>query len=164
MIHIKIKGLVDEDFVNYKYPAMFIALGHCNWKCCIESNIPIETCQNSELAKQEEIEIPVERIFHRYTSNSITQAIVIGGLEPMTKYSDITKLIKFFRDNGCDDEFVIYTGFYPNEIPTIIQQLQNNFKNIIIKFGRYKPNHNPHLDNVLGVNLISDNQYAERIC
>ena len=38
------------------------------------------------------------------------------------------------------------------------------FTNIIIKFGRYIPNQKPHYDEVLGVNLASDNQYAERIC
>ena len=37
------------------------------------------------------------------------------------------------------------------------------FKNIIFKFGRYKPNNNKHYDNVLGINLISDNQYGLEI-
>ena len=35
------------------------------------------------------------------------------------------------------------------------------YKNIIIKYGRYRPNQKPHYDEVLGVNLISDNQYAK---
>ena len=38
-----------------------------------------------------------------------------------------------------------------------------NFKNIIIKYGRYIPDQEPHYDEVLGVNLASDNQYAERL-
>lgn len=159
---LRIKSLVDEDFVNYKLPTMFVAIGRCNWKCCVEANIPIETCQNSELAKQEDIEMPVEKIFHRYISNPISKAVVVGGLEPFTQYSDIFELIKHFRDNDCEDEFIIYTGYKPDEIPTMIDQLKG-FKNIIIKYGRYKPNQQPHLDTVLGVNLVSDNQYAERI-
>lgn len=32
-----------------------------------------------------------------------------------------------------------------------------------LKFGRYIPNQTPHYDSILGVNLASDNQYAERI-
>ena len=32
---------------------------------------------------------------------------------------------------------------------------------IIVKFGRFRPNQEPHYDEVLGVNLISDNQYAK---
>ena len=39
----------------------------------------------------------------------------------------------------------------------------SQFKNIIIKYGRFIPNHKPHNDEVLGINLASDNQYAERI-
>jgi hypothetical protein len=37
------------------------------------------------------------------------------------------------------------------------------YKNVIIKYGRYIPNQTPHYDEVLGVNLASDNQYAERL-
>jgi hypothetical protein len=39
-----------------------------------------------------------------------------------------------------------------------------DYKNIIIKYGRYIPNQTPHYDEVLGVYLASDNQYAVRIC
>ena len=37
------------------------------------------------------------------------------------------------------------------------------YSNIIIKFGRFIPNREPHFDEVLGVNLASNNQYAKRI-
>jgi hypothetical protein len=37
------------------------------------------------------------------------------------------------------------------------------FKNIIIKFGRFVPNKPHHIDEVLGIELASDNQYAKRI-
>ena len=30
---MKIKGITDEDFVNYKYPSMFIATSICSFKC-----------------------------------------------------------------------------------------------------------------------------------
>lgn len=151
-----------EDFVNYKKPSMFIGIGYCNWKCCKESGIPITVCQNSELAKQKEIDISMDEIFHRYIENPITKAIVIGGLEPVTKYDDIYNLIKYFRSHGCNDDFVIYTGFYKKEIPMIVEQL-TQFLNIIIKFGRFVPNSNKKYDEILGVTLASDNQYAERI-
>ena len=35
------------------------------------------------------------------------------------------------------------------------------YENIIVKFGRYVPNQLPHYDNVLGIKLASDNQYAK---
>ena len=33
---------------------------------------------------------------------------------------------------------------------------------LVIKYGRYVPDQQPHFDEVLGVNLASDNQYARR--
>lgn len=159
---MKIKGLVDTDFVNYKDISMFISLGTCNWKCCKESNIPVSVCQNSELAKQKDIDISVEEIFHRYISNPIISAICIGGLEPLTMWNDIISLVKYFRDNKCDDTFIIYTGYYENEIKEQIEQIRP-YKNIIFKFGRYVPNNQSHYDKILGINLISDNQYGKVI-
>lgn len=160
---MKVKAIIDEDFTNYKKACMFIGLGTCNWKCCIEANIPITICQNSELAKQKDIEISVDEIFHRYTSNPITSAICIGGLEAVTKWQDIVNLIAYFRNNNCNDTFVIYTGYYADEIRPEIEQIKQ-YGNIVIKFGRYKPNNKPHYDDVLGINLISDNQYGKVIC
>ena len=57
---------------------------------------------------------------------------------------------------------VIYTGYYPQEIEEQVKAL-SSYKNIIIKFGRYVPNSTPVYDEVLGVTLASDNQFAERI-
>ena len=33
-----------------------------------------------------------------------------------------------------------------------------------LKFGRFKPNHTPHYDEVLGIKLCSDNQRGVQIC
>ena len=104
---MKIKGIIDEDFVNYKKVSMFIALGSCDWKCCIEANIPITVCQNCDLAKSKDIEISYQEIFDRYKQNLISESIVIGGLEPATQKGDIYNLIKLFRDNNCNDTCVI---------------------------------------------------------
>lgn len=159
---MKIIALLEEDFTNYKLPSMFIALGHCDWKCCKEANIPITVCQNSELAKEKEIEVSVDEIFHRYIQNPITKAIVLGGLEPMTVSGYVLDLIEYFRTHGCDDDFVIYTGYYAVEIPAIMTQLLK-YKNVVVKQGRFTPDRPKRYDDVLGVTLVSDNQYAERI-
>ena len=40
---MRIKFLVDEDFVNYKKPSMFIGFPSCTWKCekeCGQKNVP----------------------------------------------------------------------------------------------------------------------------
>lgn len=159
---MKIKGIVDEDFVNYKLPSMFISLGTCDWKCCKEANIPVTVCQNCELAKQPDIEISSNDILQRYIDNPISECVVIGGLEPAMQKEDILDLIQTFRENRYNDVFVIYTGYYKNEILDWIEQIRP-FGNIIFKFGRYKPNNEKHYDSVLGVNLVSDNQYGEVI-
>lgn len=160
---MRIKGLIDEDFINYKKVCMFISTYSCDWKCCIENNLPIETCQNCELALSETINISYENIFNRYISNSISKSVVIAGLEPMLQKDEVYELIEYFRNHNCMDDFVIYTGYYEYEIEDFIKQLKP-LKNIVIKFGRYIPNQTPHYDEVLGVNLASDNQKGVRIC
>ena len=162
MDSIRLKGVIMEDFVNYKVPSMFLITSYCNWKCCKEANIDITVCQNQSLAKQDVKEFNYETLLKAYQKNNISQAIVVGGLEPFEQSDELIELVKYFRDNKCTDTFIIYTGYYPNEIQSQIDKLKP-LGNIIIKFGRYIPNHNPHYDDVLGVNLASDNQYGEMI-
>lgn len=159
---IKVKGIIDEDFVNYRKPSMFIALGYCDWKCCKEANIPITICQNSELAKEKDIEVPVEELFDRYIQNPITSAIVIGGLEPFSVSGYVLDIIDYFRTHCCEDDFVIYSGYYADEVPRVMTSLLM-YKNVIVKQGRFIPNRPKRYDDVLGITLASDNQYAERI-
>lgn len=156
-----VKMIVDEDFLNYHKPSMFIGTCFCNWKCCIESNIPVTTCQNEPLSKQPNIEINNQTIVNRYLKNPITTAIVFGGLEPLLQFKELIELIQCFRKYTKDD-IVIYTGYYPEEISSYIKILKQ-FPNIIIKFGRYKPNSQNKFDELLKINLISDNQFAQKI-
>lgn len=159
---MRLRGIVFEDFVNYKKPSLFLITMSCDWKCCKEAGIPISVCQNSELMKSDVKEYSDESIYKAYSTNNISQAIVIGGLEPMLQLEELINLIKTFRGNGCDDPIIIYTGFNKTEILYQVEQLKM-FKNIIIKFGRYVENSNPIYDEVLGVTLASENQYAEKI-
>ena len=158
---MKIRNLMDEDIVNYKKTSMFIATCFCDFKCCVEQNLDICICQNSPIAKSKIINISNEKIVERYINNDLTKAIVFGGLEPFKQFDEMFELIKAFREKTKDD-IVIFTGYYENEIEKEIFELKQ-FKNIIIKFGRYIPGHNVHFDKVLGVNLASDNQYAKKI-
>ena len=159
---IKLKGIVEEDLVNYKYPSMFLITCYCTWKCCKEQNLDISICQNSSLAQAEIKTYRIKDLIDIYSHNDLTYAVVFGGLEPMMQFNEVLEFIKELR-KVSDDPVIIYTGFYKDEIKWEINQLQE-YSNIIIKFGRYMPNNNPHYDSVLGVNLISDNQYAEVIC
>ena len=154
-----IKQLIDEDFSNYKKASMLIGFPKCNWKC--EKECGMRVCQNSALATAKDISIRSDKIVERYMDNPITSAIVCGGLEPMDSWEDLSRLIICIRQQTNDD-IVIYTGYNPEEISYAIRWLQM-FPNIIVKFGRFVPGEERHYDEVLGVYLASNNQYAEKI-
>ena len=158
---MKIKGLVDEDFVNYKLPSMFIITSQCSFKCDAECGKAV--CQNLPLATAPIIEIPNMELIQRYMSNNISKAIVISGLEPFDTNRELFEFIAEFRRYSNDD-IVIYTGYYEDEIKAYIDKLKSTYKNIIIKFGRYIPDQQPHYDEILGVKLASDNQRGVKIC
>ena len=128
----------------------------------MEGGFDKSVCQNSPTAMQPNIFLEPETIFSRYIHNPITSAIVIGGLEPFSQFTEMFALINYFRSHGCQDDFVIYTGYYPEEIGNLVMELKR-FKNIIIKYGRYVPGDTPHFDEALGVNLANKEQYARRI-
>ena len=151
-----IKGLISEDFVNYKKPSMTIMFPYCiGFKC------GAEYCQNSPLTKSKNIELDITNIVKKYINNPITESIVMQGLEPFDTWNDLQELIIELRQNTQDD-IVIYTGYYKEEIKEYIDELKK-FSNIFVKFGRYISNQEKHYDEVLGVYLASDNQYAEKI-
>lgn len=159
---MRIKQLIDEDFSNYKKISMFIGTSVCDWKCCTEKGLDVSVCQNSQLAKSKTIDVPAEDLYRRYIDNPISKAVVIGGLEPMLQFSEVLELIYTFRNHGCFDDFVIYTGYYKSELHQEIEKLEE-CGNIVIKYGRFEPDNEKHFDEVLGVYLASKNQYAERI-
>jgi len=160
---MKVKTIVDEDFVNYKKPSMFIGAIYCDGKCCKEAGIPLEVCQNYGWRESAPVEIDNDKLCRRYLDNDLTAAIVIGGLEPMVQMVDLLAFIDKLR-NGyhCDDDIVIYTGYYPEEVKAQLSLLRR-FNNVVVKFGRFIPDAKSRYDDVLGITLISDNQYAERI-
>lgn len=161
---MRVKTIVDEDFVNYKKPAMFIGTISCGGKCCIEGGFPLSVCQNDGWRGNAPIDIRDRVIIERYLHNSISQAIVFGGLEPMEQSDELLTFIDTLRNQyKCNDDVVIYTGYTQAEISGIVERLASRFGNIIIKFGRYIPNIKSRFDEVLGVELASENQYAVRI-
>ena len=155
-----IKFLIDEDFINYKKPSMFIGAGiTCSLKC--DKECGEDVCQNSSLLKEPIINYDTDKIFQRYLNNPITSAIVIGGLEPFDSWPELNKFVQEARQKTQDD-IVIYTGYYEGEITEQIKAL-SVYPNIIVKFGRFVPHSSTRIDEVLGVQLASANQYAKCI-
>lgn len=152
---MNIKGLISEDFINYKKPAMTIMFPYCTFKC------GKEYCQNSPLTKEKDIEMNILDIVSKYLNNHISESIVMQGLEPFDSWDDLLEFVNCFRQFSVDD-IVIYSGYNKEEIVDKVAIL-SKYKNIIIKYGRYVPNQEKHYDEILGVHLASDNQYAEVI-
>ena len=157
-----IKNIIAEDFVNYKLPSMFIVSAVCDFKCCKEAGIDVSVCLKAPLVSEKTIDIPDKDIYKMFTHNPISKAVVIGGLEPFLQFDEVDNLISYFRRRGSMCDFVIYTGYYPEEIIDQIGILSKH-KRIFVKFGRYLPNDKPVYDEVLGVMLASHNQFAKRI-
>ena len=161
---MKLIGLIDEDFINYRKPSMVLEFPYCDFKC--DKECGMQVCQNSKLASAPIIEVSQEYIIKRYIDSPITEAIVIQGLEPFhdNNIQQLNQFINEFR-KLCSDDIVIYTGYNKSEIEDKLKSIYMYGEyNIIIKFGRYIPNQPSHHDEILGVNLASPNQYAERIC
>lgn len=155
--YIKLTNIIDEDFVNYKVPSMTLIFPYCTFKCGMNN------CQNKDIAKDEPIDVSIEHICKKYRRNKITEAIVCQGLEPFDSFDELFEFVYSLRLTYCiPDTVVIYTGYNKNEIEDKIEMLKI-FPNIIVKYGRYIPEQKPHYDKVLGVNLASDNQYAEEL-
>lgn len=156
-----VKKIIYEEFTDYKVPHMFIATARCTFKCDRLNGCKV--CQNAELVKAPDKIIDIDKIIQKYLSNNLTHAIVFGGLDPIDTFEDLILFIDRLRTRyKCNDTIVIYTGYDKEEIPKEIKYL-STYNNIIIKFGKYLMNRSPKYDEVLGVTLASDNQYAEQI-
>ena len=160
--YIRVKDVVYENFQDYKKTSMMLAT--CFWLEVFDwKRIRLIICQNSTISKQDNITLNINNLIEVYLKNPITNAIVIGGLEPLKQFDEVLKFIHILRNTyECNDDVVIYTGYYPNEIQDELNKLIQ-CQNIIVKFGRFEINSEKIFDDVLGVCLNSSNQWADKI-
>lgn len=154
---MKLFGVIDEDFVNYKKISMTLEFPKCSFKCNKEQGCDV--CQNSHLSSFYPEDFEISELIDKYLKNNIVESVVMQGLEPFDSFEEMLSFITEFRDVS-DDDIVIYTGYYEYEIEDKLNILKV-FDNILIKFGRFIPNQEPHFDELLGVNLTSNNQYSK---
>lgn len=159
---MKVKGIIFEDFVNYRVPCMTIEMPVCKgFKCDKECGMSV--CQNSALASAPTLDYSIDSIIQVYKYSTVARAVCFQGLEPFDTFDDLRDFIFEFRNcYSINDEIIIYTGYNAWEIENQLTELKQ-FSNIIVKFGRYIPQQPPVYDSVLGIELASPNQYAERI-
>lgn len=156
---MKIINIIDEDIINYKDISMFIAFPYCTGKCWKELELDPSICQNNQLREEKVIDISAEELIERYDRSELSKSVVFGGLEPMDSFNDLCKFIFLFRLNHKENKIVIYTGYKEEEL-TYKLSILKTYRNVIVKVGRYIPNRNKRFDDVMGVTLASDNQYA----
>lgn len=156
---MKLKGIIDYDCTNYKEPTLTLEFPYCDFKCDKLNGCHI--CQNRALSRAETLEISGEVIWKMYSENPLTKAFCFQGLEPFDSFMDLADLIVFIRKHKqCNDPIIIYTGYNKGE-DQVVEMFLNHYENIIVKWGRYIMGQEPHYDEILGVKLASDNQYAE---
>ena len=158
---IKVKGIIWEDTVNYKKICTTLMFPKCDGKCNRDYGSII--CQNWRLAAAAEQTVLIDDFIRIYKSNPLTEAIVIQGLEPFDSLIDLYTVAAALQEFNITDDLVIYTGYYRDELKSKLKPLYNTPGHLIIKWGRYIPNHEPHYDPVLGIYLASDNQYGEQL-
>lgn len=158
---MKLKGIIDCDFTNYKEPVLTLEFPYCDFKC--DKLNKCQVCQNNLLIQEPTIEIPLKKIWELYRQNPLTKGFCLQGLEPLDSVEDVLNFVKYIRGNNhCYDPIIIYTGYNKEEVTKFIYQI-TEYENIIIKWGRFILGEKPHYDEVLGVNLASNNQYAEKM-
>ena len=144
---INIKDIIDEDFVNYKKPSMFIATSTCTFKCEKEDcNVH---CQNSKIVKQKTIK---ENSFlciedARIKKYKIVKSIELNKNDLVFTLSDDVKEISGVGESKYITVFVcdviklktieqkklllfLYIKGYLQEIKTSV----NNFKEFVLGY------------------------------
>ena len=156
---MRLKGIIDYDCTNYKEPTLTLEFPYCDFKCDKLNGCTV--CQNGPLARERNIDISGEVIWKMYSENPLTKAFCFQGLEPFDSFMDLMDLIMYIRkDKQCHDPIIIYTGYNKCE-DQVVEMALKHYDNILIKWGRFIMGQKPHYDEVLGVNLASNNQYAE---
>lgn len=160
---ITVKGIIWEDLVNYKKISTTLMMPKCSFKC--DKEFGSQICQNGKLAAAPQQTVLINPFMRLYKRNELSEAIVLQGLEPLDSPIDVLTIAAGMKDFNITDDLVIYTGYNKGEVPVqFLQELAAAVPgHLIIKWGRYIPNQQSHYDFVLGINLASDNQYAEVI-
>ena len=156
---MRVRTINEEDYSHYREPSMVIGTCFCTFKCCHEGGFPETECHNSEMDKLGITDISGDDILALYESNPISKALVFAGLEPLLQFDEVCDLSRAFRTRNKVDPIIVYTGYKKVEVP-LVELGMKEFSPVIIKYGRYVPNQRAHYDEILGVDLVSDGQYA----
>ena len=153
---MRINGLKDEVFNDFKTVGMYISVPFCYVRCWERLGLDKSICQNSHLDGVEIKNIPNKVIIDRYLNNDVNKCIIFSGRDSMDSFEEILDFINEFREYS-DDPVVLYTGRNEYEVEDKINILRET-NDIWIKVGNYIPNSKSIVDKLTGVVLASDNQ------
>lgn len=162
---IDILDINSADFINNGKGTFSIALGTtCSFKCCLELNLPASICQNNNCINNPKVITTIKKLIDLYLNQNMIKSLTFNGLEVLDNLRLLLWFIYYFRQQS-QDNIIIWTGYTEEECKDLIYLIKEKMKweNIIIKFGRYIPNQKFHYDEILGINLVSDNQYSKKI-
>lgn len=152
-----------DNITDYIKTSLLLVFPYCSGKC--------KGCQNYELQKKGDSlkkQFKIDSIISYYDSLTTHEAIVCAGLEPFDSFNDLYLLVEnLFSDENRNIDFVIYTGYYKEEIENLVNNmiklLKDNNKSLIIKYGRYdETDIKEWKSNILGVKISTKNQYIEK--
>ena len=92
---MKLKGIIDYDIVNYKYPVLTLEFPYCDFKC--DKLNKCKVCHNSILISEPDIEISFAKIWEIYEQNPLTKGFCCQGLEPLDSIHEVLDLIYYIR-------------------------------------------------------------------
>ena len=119
---MKLKGIIDCDFTNYKEPVLTLEFPTCTFKC--DKLNGCQVCQNSVLVHEPDIEISFDKIWKLYEQNPLTKGFCFQGLEPLDSVNDLLSFIYFIRKSKeNNDTIIIYTGYNKEEVTKFIYQI-----------------------------------------
>lgn len=155
---MKLKVILDETYGDFEKAAMLLVAPTCYQKCV--------GCQNLYLTNVRTKTYSDEYIVNRFLKNQFTEAIIIGGLEPLDDIDDVYSFVLnllAMTYSANRPTLVIYTGYTLTELPELegwdeVETALKMYNKALVKFGRYIPNKPSVWSPELGVYLASNNQ------
>lgn len=157
---IRLKGVITTDFINGgpSHISMTLEFPFCDFKC------GVDRCQNAGLVNMDTMTYDIDTILGLYQRTTLTDVIVLQGLEPLHPDS-IDEAMDFCERARMvtNDPIIIYTGYTEAEVrsmyPGQMSRL-HDLTGVVMKVGRYNPDLLPKYDPILGLTLASSNQHS----
>ena len=108
-----------DDTTDYKDTSLLLVFPTCKGKC--------EGCQNWKLFNVKSKQYLLKSILDLYNSMETHKAIICAGLEPFDSFVELKSLFEEVLKLNKETDFVIYTGYYKEEVTFLVNELVTIF-------------------------------------